>query len=454
VRSDAAILGIMRSKAKKNQKRKDDLKKARKAIDKRRTIEMNRRRELKGTHYDMTEEEATQMAFDLAEFNVYNGLTSSDEEVVLIEESPSRHDLIMAANKLNKVAKKNRKLARRAEKKVELETMFKFKDGERDVALFEMVEVFDEIPIPTRPFDYYETSLMRAYGFKPSDDSDPFRCKWSLSSTPRVINWHNHDAYVHMDMTRYYELEIDPKEELKTAALPEIYEHYGFDTISCEDKEDSMYELLSAVKEGNGQNSYRFLHSLLDGYDDELAKALHDLLIQKGYKSFEDNTLYVLHSIDPDMNEPVVESFQARLISDLFGKLKEHSTLAKYTGEIEKVINFIIFLYLARRQHSLADRMMVFQLYLSTLGLSTKAKLLSHVLYAMAYKISCMFETPQSGKIELESFSDTLSDFSLYLKQIVSSNLVAAVRDFFVTAAALNFMQTHQVAYIHKYLAR
>ncbi len=454
LRSDAAILGIMRSRAKKQQKRRDDLKKARKAIDKKRTLEMNIRRKLKGSCYDVDEQECNELVEDLISFNELNGLSLSDYDTVSDNVQPTQHELVMKANKMNKIAKKNRKMARRLERSLELETLFKFRDQIKDVPLFEMVEVFDEIPIPVQPFSYYDTSLMRVYGFTPNDVSDPFRCSWLRTKPLKVIDWTMYEYYKHTDMLDWYRMEIDPDETLRAEELKHDYSYYNFDDVACESKEYEFAEMVQSIIDGTSGNSYRFECSLLDGYQDPLAHTLHELLTQKGYTAFDNNRLYIKNSFDPEMNEPVSDSFQSKFIEDLYTKLKEHSVLSKYSKDIEGVVNFIIFVYLARRQSCLADRLMVFQLYLSTLNISFKTKVAGHVLYSMAYQISKLLSKENKGKIELESFSETLSDFSLYLKQIVSSNLVTAIRDFFVTVAAMNFLQTKQVAYIHKYLGK
>lgn len=479
--SDAEVVGIAKAKKAAHQKAKFEEKRTRNENAKRRVQERNKKREVQFAELPLG-------AFEPEEVKETPRVRCpSKADVVKVERAARKeHNVaVRAANDLNKLAKKKRKQQRRSERAglVECEALYDFIDGTHEVPVYEVIEATNIIPAPVKPYDFYETALMRVKGFFPLCERNPFVCQWHKKPLMNVVNWSLLEAYQALDESSYRVLGINPDDEKHIDSFTTTYEESGVDNVVCEmegfamayqegtnlfrkgvyDFQDNVQQsgydetkIQNEVLAGKGKNVYRFGSHAKAGVIEQKQPSVEHItfMMEHKYRFVRNNSFVSEEKITDVLKNGTYRDYADELgLMELKEKILNDPEWRSKLELTDEVIGWIMCMYLLYNEPKYTNRMMILHLFMGSINISLENKYKAQAIYAVANGFSALFDRKERV-IETEALSDHLSDLAMMMKSVTTSSVAEAVRNFFLTTAALKWLPTDKAADVHKYFGK
>lgn len=432
-RTDDEIRGIMKAKQKKKTAKQAKLKLDRKIRDKAKTLMLKR---LRGSGFEELNEGDY---FRSLECDVLDDVLSSSPVTQGKTEKQMRreqHQLVLEANKRNKEMKKARRLIKRFPVQLHL-----IRQGGCANYLANEYN-----PVRSEAEDTY-----MCCSTTPDDE-----LKQALSSDTKFIQFVNPiDSYVQQTL-RYHGFDLVENGLWKNkfaddfvvdeTSVPRVRE----EVINTNLSDDVSVPLLAREDTISQRVESKFDEQnwCNENYDEE-AKEYEKLYSEFQASSMDVDMKAETLSIEPNpLDEGRVEF--NRYASTGIMKWLHSKSADKYTLEcVDMVVSLIDMLWLVHTERGYKRRIGIVHLWLGTLGLQVEVKWACSAMSAVIIKL--VSETPE---VVSESWSSSLESALSFAKKIHNTAFVTAVRDFFVSVAALKMFDKNIALNIYHYMGK
>lgn len=317
------------------------------------------------------------------------------------------HQLVQLANKKNREAKRNRKLQRRHDINTEDGIFFS-----EDMDFKESISR-GEIFIFGKDVDANRKQLLQQSNYVYVSDQDVYYPKWYLDKMFKRSE--NIDSVDFQSRRGHYDTRYDFDISLKNESV----HTFDFPERFSEDQNRKLKDA-GFVECGNYWRNFERRNHFLK------SRIVQDDIVHEGF------------SFSKYMDE----------FGDMLSKIPGFE---RYVDLADDLFNTLGLLYLLYRERSTTRRIVIFHLYLGSMQLHVKTKIVGTTLYVIADNIINNFMFSETSLIETESLSDHLSQLSFMLKSIASSSLVTSIRNLVVSVAALKFLEKDVAMQIFKY---
>lgn len=422
-RTDEEILGIMKIRRQKKAARAKKLKLDRKIRAKAQTLLMKR---LRGSGFE-----------ELNEGDFYNSIQVEVSDDILatspICEGKSekqlrreQHALVMAANAKNKLAKKNRKLSKR---KVNSPPM-------------------DSLPVSEADEDTYIMASCNLDDLKDILYKSHKQIEFVCAMTPEASELMKKRGYaLRPDSSSLWYNVFD--EECERAALmsnAQFISQYSKSTNQRltqipEMSEREFHEMDASLEEDSEEEKVEFDQKAIDDEYEQKSFELSRELIDKTAK-------VATLSISPDVLGDKI-NFRSlmdnSLVKWIHAKTNDYYTLQN----VDLVVSLIDALWLLSHEPNRNRRIGIMHLWLGGLGLDIELKWAFSVLSAFVFTI---VDTP--SQVVAESLSEDIEGAVSFIKKVHNTAFVTAVRDLFVSVAALRLFPKAIALNVYHYLGK
>jgi hypothetical protein len=403
-RSPADREGVLRKKISYRSARKDELKKERRVTEKKLDLLMKSLRSI--TFSELPDGAFEFISVDDCDVEDVDVHDFSNVKKLEMESRKELHNLVQKANKVNKLAKKKRK----SDRKVITEANECIYDPTTDFKS----AIYNDCPIfLAKDVDALEMISLEKCGYVFSEISACYFSKSYVESIGRKKDF------------------FDPVNEVKEG-------HYRANT-----------DFIEALKD---ERIYTF------DYPERFGPEEEKMLLESGFFKTDISWTHAgrrRNLVESMFEESAVlrpEGFSFSSYMEYFGDLiSKIPGFDKYGDLADDLINTLGLLYLLYRESSVSRRIMIFHLYLGSLGVYFSKKVASTALYAIVDNIISSFTSTSKPIIETESLSDHLSHLSFMVKSVAGSSLVSSIRNLVVSVAALKFLEKDVAMEIFKY---